>query len=253
MKELGGLQMFFVMNMKKILSLLFMLALSAGASAQRLHEVVYLKNGSIIRGTVIEQIPGESLKIQTGDGNVFAYRMSEVEKITKEGGTPRDVRQRSGNAGFNRRGPEVGYRGFVDANWTIGVGNGAGADRIGLLTSHGYQIIPQLYIGAGAGINYYYNGTAVGMPVFADVRTDILPGSVTPFVDLKGGYSFLDVEGFYLSPSVGCRFRVGGRLAMNAGVGYTLQKFSFGINDGYDYYSGGFNIGGISIRIGIDF
>ncbi len=230
-----------------------MLTLSAGAFAQRLHEVVYLKNGSIIRGTVIEQIPGESLKIQTGDGNIFAYRMSEVEKITKEGGALRAARPGGGKSVFGNRGPEVGYRGFVDANWTIGVGNGAGADRIGLLTSHGYQIIPQLYVGAGAGIDYYYNGTAVSMPVFANVRTDILPNAITPFVDLKGGYSFLDVEGFYLSPSVGCRFRVGGRLAMNAGVGYTLQKYRFSLYDGYDYFSGSFNIGGISIRIGIDF
>lgn len=47
-------------------------------------EVVYLKNGSIIRGMIIEQIPNVSLKIQTRDGNVFVYKMEEVEKITKE-------------------------------------------------------------------------------------------------------------------------------------------------------------------------
>jgi TM2 domain-containing membrane protein YozV len=51
---------------------------------QRYEEVVYLKNGSIIRGTVIEQVPNVSLKIQTKDGNVFVYKMEEVEKITKE-------------------------------------------------------------------------------------------------------------------------------------------------------------------------
>ena len=47
-------------------------------------DVVYLKNGSIIRGMIIEQIPNVSLKIQTKDSNVFVFKMEEIEKITKE-------------------------------------------------------------------------------------------------------------------------------------------------------------------------
>lgn len=47
-------------------------------------DVVYLKNGSIIRGMIIEQIPGVSLKLETRDGNVFVYKMEEIEKMTKE-------------------------------------------------------------------------------------------------------------------------------------------------------------------------
>jgi len=47
-------------------------------------DVVYLKNGGIIRGTLIELIPDKSLKIETVDGNVFVFQMDEVEKITKE-------------------------------------------------------------------------------------------------------------------------------------------------------------------------
>ena len=47
-------------------------------------EVVYLKNGSIIRGIIIEQTPNVQIKIQTKDGSVFVYKMDEVEKITKE-------------------------------------------------------------------------------------------------------------------------------------------------------------------------
>ena len=46
-------------------------------------DVVYLKNGSIIRGVIIEQIPNNSITIQTADGNVFIYRMDEVETISK--------------------------------------------------------------------------------------------------------------------------------------------------------------------------
>jgi hypothetical protein len=56
----------------------------SGNDSNAVVDVVYLKNGSIIRGTIIEQVPGVSLKIETSDGSVFFYKMEEIEKITKE-------------------------------------------------------------------------------------------------------------------------------------------------------------------------
>jgi len=47
-------------------------------------DVVYLKNGSIIRGVIIEQILNQSIKIQTKDNSLFVFNMDEIEKITKE-------------------------------------------------------------------------------------------------------------------------------------------------------------------------
>jgi hypothetical protein len=47
-------------------------------------DVVYLKNESVIKGMIIEQVPNMSLKIQTNDGSVFVYKMDQVQKITKE-------------------------------------------------------------------------------------------------------------------------------------------------------------------------
>ena len=47
-------------------------------------DIVYLKNGSIIRGKIIEQIPNQSIKIKTRDGSIFVYKMDEITKITKE-------------------------------------------------------------------------------------------------------------------------------------------------------------------------
>ena len=63
----------------------FLLFVSAMVFAQTnsYTEVVYLKNGSIIKGIIIEQIPNEKLKIETKDGNVFVYEFKDIEKITK--------------------------------------------------------------------------------------------------------------------------------------------------------------------------
>lgn len=47
-------------------------------------DVVYLKNGSIVRGTILEQIPGQSLKIQTTDNSLFIFTMEEIMKVTRE-------------------------------------------------------------------------------------------------------------------------------------------------------------------------
>ncbi len=70
--------------MKKIIIALAVSCISMHLSAQQYIESVYLKNGSIIKGTVIEQVPDGDIKIQRNDGSVYVYPMSEVIKITKE-------------------------------------------------------------------------------------------------------------------------------------------------------------------------
>jgi hypothetical protein len=47
-------------------------------------DIVYLKNGSIIKGVIIEQVPNVSLKIETRDGSIFVYKFEEIEKIARE-------------------------------------------------------------------------------------------------------------------------------------------------------------------------
>lgn len=47
-------------------------------------DVIYLKNGSIIRGIVVEQVPGQAVKLQTGDGNLFVFETDEIMKMTRE-------------------------------------------------------------------------------------------------------------------------------------------------------------------------
>ncbi|MBS1686577.1 MAG: hypothetical protein JSS76_17700 [Bacteroidetes bacterium] len=47
-------------------------------------DVVYLKNGNVYRGVIIEQVPGQTLKVETLGGNVFTVQISDITKITKE-------------------------------------------------------------------------------------------------------------------------------------------------------------------------
>lgn len=72
--------------MSKKLFVLFAILVSGFAifAQSEMRDVVYLKNGGITKGIIIEQIPNQSLKIQTSDGSVFVYAMEEIEKMAKE-------------------------------------------------------------------------------------------------------------------------------------------------------------------------
>lgn len=70
---------------KTIIAIILLVFVSSLALAQSQYtEIIYLKNGSVIRGIIIESIPNKSVKIQTKDGNIFFYNIDEIDKITKE-------------------------------------------------------------------------------------------------------------------------------------------------------------------------
>ena len=71
------------------LALTLTLAASPAPGAQTATvDVVELANGSVIRGTIIEQIPNQSIRMQTGDGSIFVFAMSDVVRISREAGAP---------------------------------------------------------------------------------------------------------------------------------------------------------------------
>ena len=89
---------------KKIFVLIAILFAGLSMYAQNnTQDVVYLKNGGILKGVIIEQVPGVSLKIQTADGSVFVYPIDEVEKMAKE--TPTVQSQQQRNSNFSTKNP----------------------------------------------------------------------------------------------------------------------------------------------------
>lgn len=76
--------------------------------SDKMEDVVYLKDGSIIRGMIMEQIPGESLKIETRDGSVFVFPMDEVSRIAKEKAKI-DTSVKAVKSGFQKRDPALAF------------------------------------------------------------------------------------------------------------------------------------------------
>jgi hypothetical protein len=59
--------------------------------AQERIDVVYLKNGDILKGTIIENTPKKRVRIELQGGSVFTVKYSDILKLTKESATPEKV------------------------------------------------------------------------------------------------------------------------------------------------------------------
>ena len=165
------------------------------------------------------------------------------------------------------------YRGYVDAGYTFGIGD-YDFGRFEVNTSHGYQINPYLYVGAGVGLHFMSSYKTSGMdipldtrdskvdiPVFANARCNILKGKISPFFDLKGGTYVNNNGGLYVNLSAGCRIATNFKQAVNISVGYTTEKLEF---QTFSHFTSNYNLNyirkpeiynaeGITLKIGYEF
>lgn len=135
---------------------------------------------------------------------------------------------------------ESGYRGFFDGGYTIGIGD-YDFGRFEINTSHGYQINPVLFIGGGVGMHfmpeYETKGTStipldkreskVDIPVFANVRVNLINGKFAPFIDGKAGTYLTNGGGLYLNLSAGCLMALNATQGVTFSVGYTIEELEF--------------------------
>lgn len=218
-------------------------------------EVVYLKNGSIIRGVVVEQVPNVSLKIKTADGSIFAYPMADVEKITKEENTSINSYRYKKQVKNTLR----GYKGFVDAGYLFDVSDND-ANKFELSTSHGYQFNNYFFVGGGLAFNHYSEAGLCAVPIFANFRANFINNKVTPFGDVKVGYTAGDIEGAYVSMAVGVRVALAKKMALNfrleyaaQGYDYEYRDFYYGSYSSYAYYEEYMTLSNIGLKVGFEF
>ena len=127
-----------------------------------------------------------------------------------------------------------GYKGFVE----VGVGfshhnyNYIGSPyvdktQIGFFadasTIHGYQFSKVFFLGGGVGITECTE-TNVMVPIFADLRFNLLDKRISPVIDVRGGYAVGDHNGGYVSLNIGARF---GLKKRQESAVYTMAGFSW--------------------------
>lgn len=165
------------------------------------------------------------------------------------------------------------YRGLVDAGYTIGVGDYQ-FGRFEINSSHGYQVNPFFFLGAGLGLHFMSNyetpnmdialdvrDSSVEIPIFANLKFNLTKSKIAPFIDLKAGTFITNNGGLYASISGGCRIATIDKQAVNVSVGYVMQKLEFETFD--RFYSSNsmaysreprvLNTEGVTIKIGYEF
>lgn len=224
--------------MKKLLLMITVLLFVINGFAQNLRDVVYLKSGSIIKGVIVEQIPNERLTIKSGE-NTFVYNMDEIERIAKEDSKISVPKEKC-------KYPNRGYRGFFD----YGFGSGKDAADVEykqnfINTIHGYQVNSHFFVGGGLGVHTYDNDDydlVVTVPAFCNLRADLLPYAVSPYLDTRLGYAYGDIEGLYYSFALGVRINY-----LNISGGFVSQQYEYETNKKGDTDYG--NVNALFFRI----
>lgn len=174
------------------------------------------------------------------------------------------------------RQPREGYRGFFEWNNSMrselfGYFGSHGnlymyrenCYYTGFSTSHGYQINPNVFVGAGLDLEYSPNYDGWIIPIFLDGRYDMEFGKFTPYADVRLGANFAEGIGVYFSPTVGYRFNWGRKVGLNVGAGLTLAGYTVEHFEGSSVEEGGYEFiytgrqhrvrPYFSFRVGIDF
>ena len=149
---------------------LFVLLFIVGTVLSSLaYSTVYLKNGSIIKGYILEYTPEQNISLKTADGSVWVFNASEIIRIQNNNSTENTSTATTAPSRFTA---PTGYRGFVDVmllnlSWQNGL-------AFNITTSHGYQFNHYAYLGAGIGIDLSYTADKeCVIPIFAEFRGNV--------------------------------------------------------------------------------
>ncbi len=239
--------------LKKIIITLIGLHTSFFLFSQDLQiDVVYLKNGSIIKGSLVEVTP-QTVKIETRDGSLFVFKMEEVEKITKET-TPQTIQKNIQEEPINSAGKAYpaaktkGYQNVLEFAAPVGIGELNKTYGFALGYSALYKFNHSLMLGGGTGAHLFLDresGSYIGIfiPLYADFRLRFADTRYSPFLVFKPGANMLQIDasvknsslsfplyavfGFYGNIGIGVEGYLNPKLAWTLSAAYQANSYFF--------------------------
>ncbi len=146
-----------------------------------------------------------------------------------------------------------GYKGMVETGMTFYEGHSE-FSTFDISTTHGFQINPHIFVGAGVGYSGDEEGDYHMLPLYAAFRGNIpVNHKFFPFAGARLGYSLDGWEGLYFNPNVGCTYMFNRRLGIDLSLGYTLQQVRFsGSLLGFNFNTKT-SLNAFTFRLGIQF
>jgi hypothetical protein len=207
------------MKMKRILTLIVLCALLMGENvcAQSREDALYLSDGSILRGKIIENISGVKTTIEIVGHNIIVVPDSLIKMILMNQAIP--LKKIESTASPVEMAANVNFYG--------GSKNSGGFTFI---TSYRFPF--RLSVGGGLGIEWFDHQQ---IPFIADIKYCFLKERWSPYIYAQGGYSvplsqegedeWTEIHGGALAGAgAGMRFNFSRRNALFFSLGYRYQK-----------------------------
>ena len=219
--------------LKPICLFVFAILLTTQLSAQKRIDVVQLKNGNVLKGTIVRQVPGKFLELKTLDKNFWKFDMEDVAEIRYERKRLPKFKQDSL--------PLKNSKVFIHTKFGVLLGSNGNDNEapFSLLCSANYRFKNGLSIGGGTGLESFEE---TQIPIFADIRYHHKIKGINTYLFCQSGYSFaiedrentsyyyyyvdkMDNKGGWLiNPGIGVIFSGKGSTRFSLGIGYRYQK-----------------------------
>jgi len=244
-----------------ILAIFFSLSLFAQGSKR---DIVYLKNGSIVRGTILLQDPGKLIKLKTPDRNLWVFTYDQIDSI-KRVATVKSHQKK-------------GYANLTEVGVLAGNSNNIKTAPFTLMNVNSWQFANGFSTGIGLGVEFF-NETY--LPVVADFRYYLRKPGPLPFLSVQAGYAIplggefqqqlyyadplsngvytfttqtrQDVSargGFIINPSIGILTQINENLFLTFSAGYSYQRHRYGK---HDLYKMDVDYNRLSLKVGLQF
>ncbi len=195
---------------KTILLAITLILCTLNSYSQKTRDVLYLKNGSIIKGTLLE-ISDDQYKIRATDKNIFVFKSAEVDKFVKEA------------SGFEGR-KNNGFGLAMEAGFLVGSQKNEydAPFSFDCLLNYTYNV--HHIFGAGAGVEFIGQTYS---PVFAEYKFIISDRKTTPFIFFRGGtlkHLGKDDNGGTGNPSyIQTRYKGGASFGIGTGISWARE------------------------------
>lgn len=227
------MEMYKVNNTKCMAILAMLICITFHGAAQKsLQDVVYLKNGSVIRGHLVEQAENDIIKLETSDRSIWVFTKIEVDSVNKEAYPSRNIN-------FTPK----GLYNVTAVSVLAGRNNYRMLADVNLHSTFGYQFNAKNAIGATIGIVSFDRGLVNSSLQY---RRYFKNAKTSPYISAYGGYAIPFRFRYYGSEhfggvnfggNLGIRQYITNHAAIDFSLGFGYQK-TVEKDTYYDWWTG---------------
>lgn len=214
--------------MKKILLSVVVLLFPVLLLAQT-RDVVYLKNGNVVKGIITQSKSNGDITIVTENGKTLNYTQFDVREVKQERVTETPRNHQQEYTSFEDQ--TKGYFFAAELSGGVTLNEGGTGFPIQLGVVNGYRFCEFLAVGVGLGARYYAKNDDIrarssewAFPIYVDVRGNIISHqsrNLVPYWSFDTGYTIGD-DRFFFSPTIGLSIG-GNRNDVLVGLSYLGQ------------------------------